>query len=237
MQRRFTEAAPSDNEAAGPPSVKAAACGSAPAAVAPAEATTPEVTTVCSWCSAPESIERPLMQCSVCKLVIYCNDACQRQAWPSHKHQCKRAQAFDAALQAKSAATRPVAVATDTATDAPAELAHTGLARKLSGGPGTSEAMPEEVVSSVQIGSNPWCNQTRGKATNAVPWFPCRDAAPSQQEAMAENEEIFVTDERLTATERPAAFALENSLQTRHEYVLKQHRPPHAPGSDGCWTV
>jgi hypothetical protein len=43
----------------------------------------------CNWCRLPGSVEVSLMQCSACKVVVYCSQDCQREAWPSHVLECQ----------------------------------------------------------------------------------------------------------------------------------------------------
>jgi len=39
----------------------------------------------CAHCAAPDALER----CAGCRVVVYCNLACQKAAWPAHKTSCK----------------------------------------------------------------------------------------------------------------------------------------------------
>ena len=44
------------------------------------------ITQHCNMCG--KSIAAPKL-CSLCKKVVYCGEACQREAWPQHKKECK----------------------------------------------------------------------------------------------------------------------------------------------------
>ena len=41
---------------------------------------------VCDFCS--KRSETKLRACGKCKFVFYCDAACQRKAWPTHKQEC-----------------------------------------------------------------------------------------------------------------------------------------------------
>ena len=42
----------------------------------------------CRRCGVPETKQLPLLMCSTCKKVFYCDKKCQRQDWAIHKHRC-----------------------------------------------------------------------------------------------------------------------------------------------------
>lgn len=44
----------------------------------------------CATCGRPEMPNRPLMQCSACREVRYCNASCQKTHWKVHKKACKK---------------------------------------------------------------------------------------------------------------------------------------------------
>ena len=44
---------------------------------------------VCDWCN--KRSETKLQACGKCKFVFYCDAACQRKAWPTHKKECGNA--------------------------------------------------------------------------------------------------------------------------------------------------
>lgn len=65
----------------------------------------------CDFCHmAPEKLEL-LLRCSRCKQAWYCNQTCQRSAWPQHKQECKRLQSSSGPSScSSSAATSPTAL-------------------------------------------------------------------------------------------------------------------------------
>ena len=44
---------------------------------------------ICDWCN--KRSETKLQACGKCKFVFYCDAACQRRAWPTHKQDCGKA--------------------------------------------------------------------------------------------------------------------------------------------------
>ena len=53
-------------------------------------------TTQCNFCNKPKQAA-PLLRCSRCKAIWYCNKDCQRQDWRRHKPECKPGAAVDRA--------------------------------------------------------------------------------------------------------------------------------------------
>ena len=43
----------------------------------------------CEWCGRAPWKKSALLQCSACKQMRYCDEACQKSAWPTHKAWCK----------------------------------------------------------------------------------------------------------------------------------------------------
>ena len=43
----------------------------------------------CEWCGRAPWKKANLLQCSACKQVRYCDKACQKSAWTTHKAWCK----------------------------------------------------------------------------------------------------------------------------------------------------
>lgn len=44
---------------------------------------------VCAQCGArPEGVQ--MLQCGVCKTVVYCSRECQKAHWPKHKAKCQK---------------------------------------------------------------------------------------------------------------------------------------------------
>ena len=43
----------------------------------------------CEWCGRAPWKKANLLQCSACKQVRYCDEACQKSAWATHKAWCR----------------------------------------------------------------------------------------------------------------------------------------------------
>lgn len=86
-------------EEAGQGAAAAAREAAPPAKPAAADAPAPERR--CAGCGAGQQAGGPkLRRCAGCGAVRYCSEACQRQAWPAHRRECRRLGADSAAAAA-----------------------------------------------------------------------------------------------------------------------------------------